>query len=140
MTIMNDLTPAIVDVIVPQGSYTGEFFQLYRNEEQTDPLDLSGVLVESMIRLNYDSPTPILTLSSTNGKIIVGASIINGTIVNDLPSRGGIAVIYDNETTSAIHFKGDVWEGVRDIEIEDANGIRKRIIQGNFTLTREVTR
>lgn len=26
MSIINDLTPAIVDVTIPQGSYTGEFF------------------------------------------------------------------------------------------------------------------
>lgn len=140
MSIINDLTPAIVDVTIPQGSYTGEFFQLYEDEAQTIPLDLSGFLVESMIRLTYDSSTPILTLSSVNGKIMLGAKLVDGKIESDLPSNGGIALIYDDDTTAAIRFRGDVWEGVRDIEIEDGNGVRKRILQGNFTLSREVTR
>ena len=140
MTIVNELLPPYVDVTIPQGSYTVEFFQLYEDEAQTIPLDLSGLLIESMIRLTYDSSTPILTLSTLNNKIKIGAKLVDGKIEDDLPSNGGFIVIYDDDITAAIRFKGDMWEGVRDIEIEDGAGIRKRILQGNFTISREVTR
>jgi hypothetical protein len=140
MSIINDLTPAIVDVTIPQGSYTTEFFQLYSDELQTIPLDLSGFTAESMIRLTYDSSTPILTLSTENGKLMLGAKVVGDKIEYDSPINGGIALIYDDVTTAAVRFKGDVWEGVRDVELEDGMGVRKRILMGNFTLSREVTR
>lgn len=127
--ILNDLTPAIVDIIIPQGSYIEEFFELYEDEEETTPIDLTGIKLESMIRLDYDSSTPVLTLSTDNSEIVVTD-----------PVNGKFKIKYDNISTTNIRFRGDAWEGVRDVEIIDGAGIRKRILQGSFTISREVTR
>jgi len=140
MAILNDLTPAIVDVVIPQGSDIKEFFQLYRDAEQTIPMDLTGFTARSMIRTSYDSRTTVLSLSTDDNTIKLGAKIDNGIVVNDDPANGGIVLSYEASLTSAIRFSGEQYDYVRDIELTDQNNITKRILQGTFSITREVTR
>jgi hypothetical protein len=140
MSISNDLTPSIVNITVPQGSDVKEFFQLYTDAEQTTAFDLSGFTAESHVRANYNSSTPLLTLTSDNNKIILGAEIVDGEIVEGDLTNGGIALIYNSTDTSAIRFSDEALEAVRDIELIDGLGKIRRIIQGTITFTREVTR
>lgn len=140
MSISNDLTPVVVDIAIPQGSDVYEYFQLFVDELQTIPFDLSDYTAESKVRKTYDSSTPILTLSTSNNKIKLGAKIENGIIVDDLLTNGGIALYYTSDDTSAIRFTGESLEAVRDIELTDSNGITKRVLQGVITISRESTR
>ena len=140
MAILNDLTPAIVDVIIPQGSDVKEFFQLYEDAEQTIAFNLSGFTARSHIRSTYNSSTPLLILTSDNNKIMLGAKIENDVIVSDDPANGGIAIIYNSADTTAIRFQDEALEAVRDIELVDISNKVRRIIQGTITILREVTR
>lgn len=141
MTIqINDLSPPEIDITIPQGSDVDEFFIIYTDEAQTSPLDLTGFTAQSMVRTSYDANSPILTLSTTDGTIMLGAKIQNNTVVSDSPINGGIALKYQSGTTTAVRFKGDSLDCVRDLELTDSSGIVRRVLQGNFTLSRESTR
>jgi hypothetical protein len=89
------------------------------------PFDLSGYSASMQIRRTIDSATPQITLTSSNSRI----EIQPGGIEN------GIRLYLSPEETSTIET-----DGVYDIEVEDAGGDISRILRGNVTLSREVTR
>lgn len=138
--INNDLSPPQVNVIIPQGSDVYEFFTFYSDELQTQPLDLTGFSAETQVRLTSDSPSVILKLLSSTGDIIIGAVETNGIISTGDPVNGSIAIKYQSSVTSLIKFKGDSFEGFRALEITDATGRIKRVLDGTFTLTKEIVR
>lgn len=126
------------NVIVNQGSFSSELIEL-KQADQITPLDLTGYTAKSQVRLSYDSTTPILTLTDGNGDIVFGVTEVDGVITYGSPDNGGILVKYDAALTSAIKFKGKELRGVRDIELTDPVGVTRRIVEGEFILTREVT-
>ena len=139
MAIINTLEPTTVDVTIQQGSDVQEFFQLWKDEAKTTPMDLTSFTAQSMIRTTYDSRNPILTLSSAAGTIALGKKLVNGVIQNDSPANGGMVLYYHHANTTAIKITGDALEAVRDIELS-AGGEVRNILKGNITILREVTR
>jgi hypothetical protein len=89
------------------------------------PFDLTGYSASMQIRRTIDSATPQITLTSSNSRI----EIQPGGIEN------GLRLYLSPEETSIIET-----DGVYDIEVEDAGGDISRILRGNVTLSREVTR
>jgi hypothetical protein len=81
----------------------------------------------------------LIDMSSTNGRIMLGAKLLNGEIVADSPANGGVALFYKHEDTTAIKMLEDSIDCVRDLELTDGL-IVKRLLQGTVTFTREVTR
>jgi|688.fasta_scaffold101386_4 hypothetical protein len=135
--IINDLSATIVDITIPQGSNCAEFFQLYTDDAQTIPLDLTGFVGNCQVRNTYDSKV-LLDLNTADGTVMVGAKIENNEIVSDLKENGGIAIFYKPDT-SQIKFTGSELECVRDLEITDGV-ITRRLIQGTLIISRESTR
>lgn len=139
-SILNDLLPPTVDVVIPQGSDVKEFFTIWTDTAKTTPLDLTGLTAECMVRKTYDTRTAAFTLSSADATIWLGARLQDGLVVADDPANGGICVFYPSELTTSVRFSGEEIELVRDIELTDQTGNKKRILQGVITLSRESTR
>lgn len=142
MSTINDLSPATIDVIIPQGSDVQEFYQLYADEAQTIPLDLSAFKARAMLRKSYDSKAPLLSLTSDDGTVMLGAEVVGGQVVQGSPTNGGVAILYKNLDTTKIRFTNDALECVRDLEVytTGVNPKVRRIVQGTVTILREVTR
>ena len=89
------------------------------------PFDLTGYSASMQIRRTIDSATPQITLSDSNSRIEIQPG----------GAENAIRLYLSPEETSIIET-----DGVYDIEIEDAGGDISRILRGNVTLSREVTR
>jgi hypothetical protein len=85
--------------------------------------DLTNFTARMQVRRTIDTPLPMIELTTENGSIEI----------LDLDSR--IIVRMTDEQTSSL-----TSSGVYDLEIISEDGIVSRVIQGNFTLSREVTR
>lgn len=90
----------------------------------TAPVNVTGYSAEMQLRSLPDSPTPVLTLSSTTGGITVGGA------------NGRFDVHATNVQTRAI----DEGTYYYDIEITSGGGIVTRLAQGQIVVTPEVTR
>lgn len=84
--------------------------------------NLSTFTARMQVRPDIDSATKLLDLTSGAGDITLNSS--------------GVVVISINATNTAALTQG----GVYDLEIIDGSGTVERVIQGNFVLSKEVTR
>lgn len=90
------------------------------------PFNLAGYTARMQVRRTVDSSTVLVSLTTENGRILI----------NPLPADENIIKVFmTDEVTSGI-----AQGGVYDLEIESADGMVSRVLQGNFTLSPEVTR
>jgi hypothetical protein len=87
------------------------------------PVDLTGWSARSMIREEYDSATPVVSLT-TGGGITLGGT------------AGTIELSIAPTTTSAVSIDTGVW----DLELEDSLGNVTRLLEGKVTFKPEVTK
>lgn len=87
------------------------------------PWDFTGHTARMQVRRTIDSSTVLISLTTENGRITLGG--VTGVIELNISATDTAAL------TSS---------GVYDIEIVDSSGFVSRIMQGNFTLSQEVTR
>lgn len=85
--------------------------------------DFTGYTARMQIRRTIESSTVLLSLTTENGRITLGS---NTGIMELLITAADTATISSS--------------GVYDIEIISPTGVTDRILQGNFTLSEEVTR
>lgn len=88
------------------------------------PVDLTGCTARMQIREKIDSPTPLLELTTENGRIVLGGV------------TGEIAFSLDPVLTAALTWRS----GVYDLEIVYPDGAVRRLFSGAVTVSREVTR
>jgi len=88
------------------------------------PVDISGYTARSMFRDTADSATVALSLTSAAGTISLGG--VSGTVILSASAA----------STSAI----TAGRYVFDIELINASGYVRRLVEGTATFTREVTR
>ena len=107
--------------------------QLFTDDAQTIPYDLTGWTAEMMVRRDFDRPEiASLTASTTNGKVTI-----------DGPN-GRVSLHYEPEDTHAVNvrFSGAELECVYDLELTgpapDSRVIR--LLDGSLTIDKEVTR
>lgn len=87
-------------------------------------VDLTGCTARMHIRTEIASPTPLVSLTTENGGIILGGA------------AGTIVLLITATATAAI-----AWEaGVYDLEIILANGDVRRLLYGPVAVSLEVTR
>ena len=89
------------------------------------PVDLTGCKVRMQVREDYESPLPLLELTTENGGIAID------------PVEVGVLQLYisDADTSAAL------WDGgVFDIEVVHPGGDVTRIVQGAVSVSPEVTR
>ena len=88
------------------------------------PVDLTGCTARMQVRSKVDSPTVLLSLSTTDGSIVLGGTA--GTVTLKLSATQTAAITW---TT-----------GVYDLEVVFSDGTVKRLIQGSVSVSPEVTR
>jgi len=87
------------------------------------PWNLTGYTARMQVRRTIDSSTVLLNLTTGGGGITLGGS-------------SGVIEIYISAANTATLASS----GVYDLEIISTTGVVDRILQGNFTLSQEVTR
>ncbi|MGZ3773038.1 MAG: hypothetical protein ACXVCY_04630 [Pseudobdellovibrionaceae bacterium] len=90
---------------------------------QLIPVDLQGYSARMQVRPNYKSPF-VIELTTENSRIILGGQ--NGTI----------RLFISAEDTAAIPAKTFIY----DLELVSPNGNVKRLIEGDFEVSPEVTK
>jgi FlaG/FlaF family flagellin (archaellin) len=116
------MAAAVYDILIEQGA-TFQLHVVYKDSSE-NPIDLSGYTARMQVRQKYSDPDALLTLTTENGGISLGG--VTGTI--DVTSS---ATDTAELTTKC---------GVYDLELQNAAGIVTRLIEGNVTITPEVTR
>lgn len=94
------------------------------NPADFEPVDLTGCTARMQIRPEVESPTVLLELSTTNGRIALGG--VAGTATLTL----------DPATTAALDWDSGVW----DLEITHPGGDVSRMAEGTASVSPEVTR
>lgn len=107
---------------VPQGAdFNVEI--IYEEGEPPQAVDLSEFTAKLQVRQNYGSPV-LLELSTADGSISVGSVAPN------------IVLHFVKDVTSAMTVYSDM---IYDLEITSSTNVRSRVLQGKFSLSREVT-
>lgn len=127
----------VYNITIEQGSTFGRLISIEQPDLATDPtgqtfenFDLSGFTARMHIRRTIDTPTPMITLTTENGRIAINPNIAGAPTRNNEISLMITAVDTAGITTS----------GVYDLEIISAGGTVSKVIRGDVTLIPEVTR
>lgn len=116
------MTQCKYDITVQQGANWSLI--LNWQDDEGEPINLTGYSAKMQIRPYYDSMTIVATLSTVSGGITID------------PLIGKVTASLTAIQTSAI----TVLEGVYDMELTSPSGVVTRIIGGAYTLSQEVTR
>ena len=114
------MTPGLVHFVCPQGT---TFKRTLTYTLDNIPIDLSGYSARLQVREAYYSTEPLISLETGDGITISGSA--------------GIINIQINSTDTSAMIAGT---HVYDLEIQSPSGDIDRLIEGNFTVTPEVTR
>lgn len=112
---------AVVSLLIQQGADLAHTISLQNSDGTV--FVLSGYSAKMQVRAFLGAAATLLELSTANGRLV-----INGL-------AGQITLSLDNTTTSALTFKS----GVYDLEITSGAGFVTRVMQGNITVSPEVT-
>ena len=93
--------------------------------EPGDPVDLTGCMARMQVRKNLTGPALVDAYSEgTEPRITLGGV------------DGSVRIVLTDEDTSAV----DTRSGIYDLEVVMADGTVCRLLQGNVTVSPEVTR
>lgn len=110
------------DIYIEQGA-TWQMLVTWQTPDQT-PIDVTGFKGRMHIRLNANSCTIEADLTTENGKIVLGGT------------AGTVQLVLTAAQTSEL----TLVNGVYDLELESPTGVVTRLLQGNVTVDREITR
>jgi hypothetical protein len=117
--------PALMDITIYQGASWDLFLTWTAGADPGVPVDLTGWMAEMQIRALAASRTALLTLTTSNDRIVLGG--VEGTILLQL----------DAETTESLEQGVFVY----DLELKAGNGGQvTRLLEGSVTVDPEVTR
>lgn len=88
------------------------------------PVNLTGYTAKMQVRQSVASPDILLEMSTANSKIQL------------TPSTGTITLVFSAATTAAIAWK----RGKYDLELTSADGTVTRLIEGQISVSQEITR
>ena len=127
----------IYNITIEQGATFTRLISLEQPDLETDPTgstfenyDLSGHTARMQIRSTIDSTTPMITLTTENGRID-----INPNVNDDATRNNEILLLVSAADTSALQTSG-----IYDLELISAGGVVSRLIRGDVVLIPEVTR
>ena len=127
----------VYNLTIEQGSTFGRLISIEQPDLAADPtgqtfenFDLSGFTARMHIRRTIDTATPMITLTTENGRIAINPNIAGAPTKNNEISLMITAADTATITTS----------GVYDLEIISAGGTVSKVIRGDVTLIPEVTR
>lgn len=87
-------------------------------------VNLTGYTAKMQVRKSASSPDVLLEMSTTNGKIQL------------TPATGTITLVFSATTTADISWT----RGKYDLELTSADGTVTRLIEGEISVSREITR
>ena len=127
----------VYNLTIEQGSTFGRLIAIEQPDLAADPtgqtfenFDLSGFTARMHIRRTIDTATPMITLTTENGRIAINPNVAGNATRNNEISLSITAADTATITTS----------GVYDLEIISAGGTVSKVIRGDVTLIPEVTR
>lgn len=127
----------IYNLTIEQGSTFARLISVEQPDLATDPtgqtfenFNLAGFTARMHIRRTIDTATPIIILTTENGRIVVNPNIAGNATKNNEISLSITAADTATITTS----------GVYDLEIVSAGGTVSKVIRGDVTLIPEVTK
>ena len=127
----------VYNLTIEQGSTFGRLISVEQPDLTTDPtgqtfenFNLAGFTARMHIRRTIDTATPMITLTTENGRITINPSIAGYPTKNNEISLSITAAETATITTC----------GVYDLEIISAGGTVSKVIRGDVTLIPEVTR
>lgn len=110
------------DITIEQGA-TFRLIFVYTDDDGV-PFDLTGYTARMQGRTSFDDASTVFSLSSADGDISID------------PMAGEITITMPAADTAAMPRNAGVW----DLELVTAGGDVVRLVQGNFTVSPEVTR
>lgn len=116
------MSAAIYNATVDQGA-TFELSVVYKDQSGT-PINLTGFSAALQVRQNYYDTTALVTLTSPSSGIVI------------TPLTGTVKITMSATQTGAL----DEGNYVYDLELYSSGGNVTRLIQGQFTISPEVTR
>jgi hypothetical protein len=112
-----------LDITIEKGATFS--LRLTRRNPDSTPLDLTGCTARMQIRQSVAAPEVLLELTTVNGKIVIDGPA--GTIDLEISAT---------ETAALVATK----PGRYDLEVVDALGKVKRLVEGSVGFSAEVTR
>jgi hypothetical protein len=110
------------DLEILQGeTYTKQF--VWKDSAGTE-VNLTGYTARMQVRQSKASDTVLLELTTANGRIALGGA------------AGTIDLTLSATVTAAITWK----RGLYDLELVASNGVVRRLLEGEVTVSKEVTR
>lgn len=127
----------VYNLTIEQGSTFARLISIEQPDLEADPtgqtfenFNLSGFTARMHIRRTIDSATPMITLTTENGRMTINPNIAgNATKDNEISLSITAA---DTATLST--------SGVYDLEIINSGGTVSKVVRGNVTLIFEITR
>lgn len=115
------------NIVCEQGTTFSRRFEL-QYPDSVDPtiyypFNFAGYTARMQVRRTLESATAMITLTTENGGIEIEAE------------EGAVTVLMTSTQTASIDSSG-----LYDIELIDSSGNVSRMVQGEFILSREVTR
>lgn len=89
-----------------------------------DPVNLTGYTAKMQIRKSASATDVLLELSTSNSKLAIDAS------------AGKVTMIFSSTTTAAIDWS----RGKYDLELTSSSGVVTRLLEGEITVSKEITR
>ena len=127
----------IYNITIEQGSTFGRLISIEQPDIVADPngtifenFELAAYTARMHIRRTIDTSTPMITLTTENGRITINPNIAGSPTKNNEISLSITAADTATITTS----------GVYDLEIISPGGTVSKVIRGDVTLIPEVTR
>lgn len=119
----------LVNLAIKAGADYEHDFTVYESEDDSEPRDLTGDVIEGEFRLE-----------DANGRVLFSVSIDDGINITD-PDNGVFRMTINREKTESLRFRYPEIYGVFDLELTPPSGFpRKRIVSGELTITRDSTR
>lgn len=118
-----------VDLTIKAGADYEHDFTVYESEDDSEPRDLTGDIIEGEFRLE-----------DANGRILFSVGIDDGINITDA-DNGVFRMTINREKTESLRFRYPEIYGTFDLELTPPSGFpRKRIVSGDLTITRDNTR
>ena len=127
----------IYNITIEQGSTFGRLISIEQPDLIADPngtifenFELSGFTARMHIRRTIETTTPMITLTTENGRITINPNIAGTPTKNNEISLSITAADTATITSS----------GVYDLEVISTSGTVSKVVRGDVTLIPEVTR
>lgn len=114
------------DLTCPQGTSFELQYDIELQNENGSPVNLSGFKASFHVRKNYNTPIIELDLTTENAGIMLSGDV------------GKINVMITPEMTNSFIFRDDSVDYVYDLDLIDPLGKVRRVVQGTFTITKNV--